>query len=190
MTWSHSMLSGTFVFIVDLRMFATVATLGSALRVSALLLQYCTTECRGAVGPSCRGGSSRKLGCALPDPGTRARIYPEVRNRNRCSCVFNSDGFRGLHLGCFRRAWCKRSPGCSGVGRAPQGGADCSSAGPATQWGGWVQVKLSRIALGSAVTLSLVGGSLLAAPSTSAQCVDANGDPVARRDDLRWHDHQ
>jgi hypothetical protein len=39
-------------------------------------------------------------------------------------------------------------------------------------------VKLSRIALGSAVTLSLVGGSLLAAPGTSAQCVDANGDPA------------
>ena len=39
-------------------------------------------------------------------------------------------------------------------------------------------MKLSRIALGSAVTLSLVGGSLMAAPSTSAQCVDANGDPA------------
>jgi hypothetical protein len=39
-------------------------------------------------------------------------------------------------------------------------------------------VKLSRIALGSAVTLSLVGGSLLAAPSTSAQCVDAKGNPA------------
>jgi len=39
-------------------------------------------------------------------------------------------------------------------------------------------VKLSRIALGSAVTLSLVGGSLLATPGTSAQCVDANGDPA------------
>lgn len=39
-------------------------------------------------------------------------------------------------------------------------------------------MKLSRIALGSAVTLSLVGGSLLAAPSTLAQCVDANGDPA------------
>jgi len=39
-------------------------------------------------------------------------------------------------------------------------------------------VKLSRFALGSAVTLSLVGGSLLASPSTSAQCVDANGDPA------------
>jgi hypothetical protein len=40
-------------------------------------------------------------------------------------------------------------------------------------------VKLSRIALGSAVTLSLVGGSLMAAPGTSAQCVDANGEPAA-----------
>jgi hypothetical protein len=40
-------------------------------------------------------------------------------------------------------------------------------------------VKLSRIALGSAVTLSLVGGSLLAAPGTSAQCIDANGEPAA-----------
>jgi hypothetical protein len=62
-------------------------------------------------------------------------------------------------------------------------GADCSPAGPATEWGGWVQVKLqlSRIAVGSAVTLSLVGGSLLAAPDASAQCVtgyDDKGEPV------------
>jgi hypothetical protein len=43
-------------------------------------------------------------------------------------------------------------------------------------------VKLSRIAIGSAVTLSLVGGSLLAAPDASAQCVaqvDDRGKPVA-----------
>ncbi len=39
-------------------------------------------------------------------------------------------------------------------------------------------MKLSRIALGSVVTLSLVGGSLMATPGTSAQCVDANGDPA------------
>jgi len=75
-------------------MHAVIANVESALRVQALLLQRCTTECRGAFGPSCRGGSSRKLECALPDPGSRARRYPEVRNRNRCSCVFNSDGFR------------------------------------------------------------------------------------------------
>src|SRR5688500_2528824 len=61
--------------------------------------------------------------------------------------------------------------------------ADCSPAGPATEWGGWVQVKLqlSRIAVGSAVTLSLVGGSLLAAPDAMAQCVtgyDDKGEPV------------
>lgn len=58
------------------------------------------------------------------------------------------------------------------------GGADCSSAVPATEWGGWVQVKLSRIALVPAVTLSLVGGSLLAGPSVSAQCIDAEGNEV------------
>ena len=62
-------------------------------------------------------------------------------------------------------------------------GADCSPAGPATEWGGWVQVKLqlSRVAIGSAVTLSLVGGSLLAAPEAMAQCVtgyDDKGEPV------------
>jgi hypothetical protein len=62
-------------------------------------------------------------------------------------------------------------------------GADCSPAGPATEWGGWVQVKLqlSRVAIGSAVTLSLVGGSLLAAPEAMAQCVtghDNKGEPI------------
>src|SRR5215207_3680862 len=51
------------------------------------------------------------------------------------------------------------------------------------KWGGWVQVKLqlSRVALGSAVTLSLVGGSLLAAPEAMAQCVagvDNKGEPI------------
>ena len=40
-------------------------------------------------------------------------------------------------------------------------------------------MKLSRIAVGSAVTLSLVGGSLLAAPDASAQCVNEKGEPVA-----------
>jgi hypothetical protein len=39
-------------------------------------------------------------------------------------------------------------------------------------------VKLSRFAVGSAVTLSLVGGSLLASPEASAQCVDDKGNPV------------
>ncbi len=40
-------------------------------------------------------------------------------------------------------------------------------------------MKLSRIAVGSAVTLSLVGGSLLYTPSASAQCIDpATGDEV------------
>ncbi len=37
-------------------------------------------------------------------------------------------------------------------------------------------MKLSRIALGSAVTLSLVGGSLLASPDASAQCVTGYDD--------------
>jgi hypothetical protein len=42
-------------------------------------------------------------------------------------------------------------------------------------------VKLSRMAIGSAVVLSLVGGSLLAAPDAAAQCVvgyDNKGNPV------------
>ncbi len=40
-------------------------------------------------------------------------------------------------------------------------------------------MKLSRIAIGSAVTLSLVGGSLLASPGASAQCIDpATGEEV------------
>jgi hypothetical protein len=51
------------------------------------------------------------------------------------------------------------------------------------EWGGWGQVKLqlSRIALGSAVTLSLVGGSLLTASDAMAQCVtghDDKGEPI------------
>lgn len=37
-------------------------------------------------------------------------------------------------------------------------------------------MKLSRMALGSAVTLSLVGGSLLAGPDASAQCVTGYDD--------------
>jgi hypothetical protein len=62
-------------------------------------------------------------------------------------------------------------------------GADCSPARPVTKWGGWGQVKLqlSRIALGSAVTLSLVGGSLLTASDAMAQCVtghDDKGEPI------------
>ena len=58
------------------------------------------------------------------------------------------------------------------------------------------ETTLHAIALGSAVTLSLVGGSLLAAPDASAQCVagyDDKGeaDRRARRgDDHRRHDHQ
>lgn len=90
----HSTLDGTIGFITDLRLPSVVATVDSALRVWAWLRQARATECRGAVGPSCRGGSSGQPECALPEPGTRARRYPEVRNRNRCSCVFNSDGFR------------------------------------------------------------------------------------------------
>jgi hypothetical protein len=42
-------------------------------------------------------------------------------------------------------------------------------------------VKLSRMAIGSAVVLSLVGGSLLAAPDAAAQCVvgyDNKGNPI------------
>jgi hypothetical protein len=62
-------------------------------------------------------------------------------------------------------------------------GADCSPARLAAEWGGWGQVKLqlSRIALGSAVTLSLVGGSLLTASDAMAQCVtghDDKGEPI------------
>ena len=45
-----------------------------------------------------------------------------------------------------------------------------------------MKLKVSRIAVGSAVTLSLVGGSLLAAPDAAAQCgtgaVDKKGEPV------------
>jgi hypothetical protein len=44
-----------------------------------------------------------------------------------------------------------------------------------------VKLQLSRVALGSAVTLSLVGGSLLAAPEAMAQCVagvDNKGEPI------------
>ena len=53
-----------------------------------------------------------------------------------------------------------------------------SSAEPATEWGGWVQVnrQISRIALGSAVALSLVGGGLMAAPDAAAQCVTGYDD--------------
>jgi hypothetical protein len=44
-----------------------------------------------------------------------------------------------------------------------------------------VKLQLSRIALGSAVTLSLVGGSLLTASDAMAQCVtghDDKGEPI------------
>src|SRR3954451_7535843 len=64
-------------------------------------------------------------------------------------------------------------------------GADWSPVRPVAEWGGWVQVKLqlSRVALGSAVALSLVGGSLLTASDAMAQCgsptVDKKGEPVA-----------
>ncbi len=41
-------------------------------------------------------------------------------------------------------------------------------------------MKLSRVAAGSAVALSLVGGSLLSTPGASAQCVDpVTGEPAA-----------
>jgi hypothetical protein len=39
-----------------------------------------------------------------------------------------------------------------------------------------VKLQLSRVAIGSAVTLSLVGGSLLAAPEAMAQCVTGYDD--------------
>ena len=39
-----------------------------------------------------------------------------------------------------------------------------------------MKLKVSRIAVGSAVTLSLVGGSLLAAPDVAAQCVTGYDD--------------
>ena len=39
-----------------------------------------------------------------------------------------------------------------------------------------MKLQLSRVALGSAVTLSLVGGSLLAAPDAMAQCVTGYDD--------------
>jgi hypothetical protein len=45
-----------------------------------------------------------------------------------------------------------------------------------------VKLQLSRVALGSAVTLSLVGGSLLTASDAMAQCVaevDKKGEPIA-----------
>jgi hypothetical protein len=44
-----------------------------------------------------------------------------------------------------------------------------------------VKLQLSRVALGSAVTLSLVGGSLLSASDAMAQCVtghDDKGEPI------------
>ena len=39
-----------------------------------------------------------------------------------------------------------------------------------------MKLQLSRVALGSAVTLSLIGGSLLAAPDAAAQCVTGVDD--------------
>ena len=45
-----------------------------------------------------------------------------------------------------------------------------------------MKLQLSRVALGSAVTLSLVGGSLLTASDAMAQCVaevDKKGEPIA-----------
>jgi hypothetical protein len=45
-----------------------------------------------------------------------------------------------------------------------------------------VKLQLSRVALGSAVMLSLVGGSLLSASEAAAQCgagVDKKGEPIA-----------
>ena len=45
-----------------------------------------------------------------------------------------------------------------------------------------MKLQLSRVAVGSAVALSLVGGSLLAAPEAMAQCVtgyDDKGEPIA-----------
>ncbi len=45
-----------------------------------------------------------------------------------------------------------------------------------------MKLQLSRVAVGSAVMLSLVGGSLLATPEATAQCgagVDKKGEPIA-----------
>src|SRR5215208_7093803 len=133
----------------------------------------------GAAAPFAGGMPVDVVGAVGPYPG-----FASQRNRNRRSRV--------MLLGrapsaCFEehdaRAWCKRS---SGDGRAPDNrGENGSPARPATERGGWVQVKLqlSRIALGSAVALSLVGGGLLTASDAMAQCggttVDKKGEPVA-----------
>src|SRR5215208_2880951 len=131
----------------------------------------------GAAAPFAGGMPVDVVGAVGPYPG-----FASQRNRNRRSRV--------MLLGrapsaCFEehdaRAWCKRS---SGDGRAPDNrGENGSPARPATERGGWVQVKLqlSRIALGSAVALSLVGGNLLTASDAMAQCaagVDKKGEPV------------
>src|SRR5215208_3681741 len=129
-----------------------------------------------AVAPVSPAGVAGAMG---PHPG-----FAEVRNRNRRLCV--------MLLGrapsaCSseqdQRARCKRSSGDRGSHTILRG-ANCSPAAPATEWGGWIQVKLqlSRVALGSAVMLSLVGGSLLTTSEAMAQCgagVDKKGEPVA-----------
>ena len=131
-----------------------------------------------AVAPASRAG--------VAEPWARAQVSErcETGTGARASC-----SLEGLRRPASRSR--TREPGASGLPEirgwsrtmSYRRGADGSPAGPATEWGGWVQVKLqlSRIALGSAVTLSLVGGSLLAAPEAMAQCVtgyDDKGEPI------------
>jgi hypothetical protein len=77
-----------------------------------------------------------------------------------------------------RGVWARRqrSPGGSGVGQAPQGRGVVAGNGRGDGMGRLGSVKLSRIAVGSAVTLSLVGGTLLTSPDVSAQCVTGVDD--------------
>src|ERR671910_693623 len=152
----------------------------------------CRTARRRYAGRRCHGAGIRPFaavtlanragvaGAVGPRPG-----FTEMRNRNRRSCV--------MLLGrapsaCFEEQDCE--PGVCGRPEI----RDCSRTrrngawiirrwDRRRKWGGWVQVKLqlSRVALGSAVTLSLVGGSLLAAPGAMAPCVagvDTKGEPI------------
>src|SRR4051812_31956389 len=126
-----------------------------------------------------RPNGAGAAGAGVPYPNSGRR---ETETGTRASCTLI-----GLRRPVSRSR--TREPGVSGRLGSPSWsrtvrGADCSSAGPAAEWGGWVQVKLkvSRIAVGSAVTLSLVGGSILAtASNASAQCVtgyDNKGEAI------------
>src|SRR5918993_432803 len=128
-------------------------------------------DCPDAAAAPPDGAGAAGAGIPYPNSGRR-----ETETGTRASCTLI-----GLRRPVSRSR--TREPGASGRPGGPGwlrtvGGADCSSAGPATEWGGWVQVKLkvSRIAVGSAVTLSLVGGGLLAAPDAAAQCVAGYDD--------------